>query len=112
MRIVYVVQNQHHHVDGQLVPKFDLRAAERWGTLVYLLSPTARPFSGAGIVRELHQKLSKYDPDHDHLLLLGNPCLIGWSTAIAARYGNGRVSLLQWDGKIQDYASIPVNLRG
>lgn len=110
-RYVYVVQNQHQHQDGQLVPKFDLQPAERFGALVYLLSPTARPFSGAPIIKELHQKLAKYDPERDKLLLLGNPALIGWCVAIAAAYGRGRVSLLQWDGRSRDYVAISADLR-
>ena len=64
-----------------------------------------------GIIKELHQKLRSYDADTDHLLLLGNPILIGWAVSVAAYHGGERVALLQWDGKSQDYVSVSADLR-
>jgi hypothetical protein len=106
--IVYVVQNQHKQdqQSGELVPKWDLSPAAEYGELQFLLSPTARPFKPMGIIEELHQKLKGYRPEHDFLLLLGNPCLIGMVVAIAALYGKGSVNLLQWDGRNVKYAPI------
>lgn len=107
---VYVVQNQHRHDNGKLVPKFDLTPAAAFGDLVYLLSPTARPFKPGGIVKELHEKLISYDSGRDYLLLLGNPCLIGMVVAIAAVYARGHVRMLQWDGRNNRYAAIDADL--
>lgn len=108
---VFVVQNQHRQDrDGVLQPKFDLEPARQHGELVFLLSPTARPFRDVEIVDELHRKLRDYGPA-DHLLLLGNPCLIGWATAIAAHHNGGRVQLLQWDGRNREYAVVGCDLR-
>lgn len=106
--IVYVVQNQHKqdNTTGELVPKWDLTPATIYGELSFLLSPTARPFKPDSIIEELHAKLKKYDPSKDHLLLLGNPCLIGIVVTIAALYGKGNVRLLQWDGRHSRYSSI------
>ncbi len=109
-RRVYVVQNQHRWNSGasQFEPKFDLSPAERFGKLTYLLSPTAAPFRPEPIIKELKEKLSEFGPE-DHLLLVGNPVLIGLSVAIAAQFNDGAVSLLQWSGKDQRYINVNVD---
>ncbi len=107
MSKVYVVQNQHRW-DGahqRFVPKFDSTSAERFGELVYLLSPTAAPFRSEPIIAELQEKLRDYRPG-DHLLLVGNPVLIGFAVAIAADANDGHVDLLQWSGKDQRYIEV------
>lgn len=106
---VFVVQNQHrwNEVTEKFEPKFDFSTAERFGKLVYLLSPTAAPFNPDPLVIELREKLREYR-DGDHLLLVGNPALILLVGAIAASYNEGRVSVLQWSGKDRKYVNIPV----
>lgn len=107
MKTVYVVQNQHR-LNGKshcLEPKFDLSPAEEFGQLSYLLNPSASPFRPESVIQELHEKLKDFGPG-DHLLLVGNPVLIGFAVAIAAHYSGGEVSLLQWSGKAKRYINI------
>lgn len=105
---VYIVQDQRRYdkLTGQFVHKFDLSPAEEFGAFSYLLTPTASPFNPSNIIPELREALQDFSDD-DHLLLVGNPVLIGWATAIAADYNDGRVSVLQWSGK--DHRYIPVS---
>lgn len=107
MKKVYVVQNQHRWDANrnEFVPKFDLKAAEQYGELVFLLGPTASPFRPESIIEELQTKLATFT-DQDSLLCIGNPLLIGWSTAIAADANEGRVASLQWSGKDQRYVRV------
>lgn len=107
MSRVFVVQNQHRwNRDKQrFEPKFDLTPAQEFGELVYLLSPTAAPFRPEPIIEELKEKLADFRPG-DHLLLVGNPVLIGFAVAIAADANGGDVSLLQWSGKDQRYITV------
>jgi hypothetical protein len=104
---VFVVQNQHRwNRDLQAFePKFDLAPAAEFGELVYLLSPTAAPFRPEPVIEELKHKLADFRPG-DHLLLVGNPVLIGFAVAIAADANDGDVSLLQWSGKDQRYIAV------
>lgn len=106
-RRVFVVQNQHrwNRQAQQFEPKFDLSPAEEFGELTYLLTPTAAPFRPEPVIEELNEKLADFGPD-DHLLLVGNPVLIGFAVAIAARHNGGSVSLLQWSGKDQRYINV------
>ena len=106
-KIVYVVQKQHKwdREKEAYVPKFDLSQAEHFGTLRYLLSPTAAPYRTESVLSDLHEGLKEYTPN-DYLLLIGNPILIGCAATIAADYGGGSVRFLQWSGRDQTYIPI------
>lgn len=93
----------------RLEAKFDLSPAKEFGELVFLLGNGATPFSSEAPIAELSSKLADYSDD-DYLLLIGNPCLIGFTVAIAADANNGRVRLLQWSGKEQRYLKVEANL--
>lgn len=113
MPIVFVIQSQMRfdHILGRLVPKFDVTPAQKHGKLSYLLSPSAAPFSPNSVIAELTHKLARYNPDVDSLLLIGNPCLIGFAVAIAAdRSEDGHLRLLQWSGKDRAYALVETKL--
>lgn len=110
MSTVYVIQEQMHldRIKQQYVPRFDLSPAEEYGNLEYLLSPTAGPFHTGTIIKELKEALIHYTPE-DYLLLVGNPVLIGLTTAIVAQRV-GEIQFLQWSGKDQRYIPIKAKL--
>lgn len=111
MSQVYVIQNQHRWDPQrqQLVPKFDFSKAEEYGDLVYVLSPKASPFRPASVIPEMRETLCNMRSE-DYLLLVGNPCLIGWAVAIAAQYAGHRLRLLQWSGTEQKYIVVESDL--
>ena len=104
---VYIIQNQHlvDKKTGTMRQKYNFQPAEKFGEIVFLLSPLAVPSRPQEIVVELQEKLSNFS-DGDYLLLIGNPCFIGWSTAAAAAANNGRVKMLQWNGSRKRYYEI------
>lgn len=109
---VYAVQQQMtFSADSkQLVPRFpSIHKAEAWGRIVFLLSPSANPFSPETVIGDIHEALSGFSDD-DHLLLIGNPVLIGMATTIAAYYNEGRAKFLQWSGKHQRYTEISAQI--
>ncbi len=108
---VFIIQEQMRWDtnSSKFVSKFDIESAKRFGKIEHLLSPKAAPFNSTPIISELHKKLKKFSDD-DYLLLIGNPCLIGWAVAIAADYNDGRVKLLQWSGKDQKYMEIKADI--
>lgn len=100
---VFVVQNQL--INGE--PKFDFKDAAQWGGIVTLLDPSDNPFDMNIAVKRIHEAFTEYDfTDADHIIPVGNPCLIGAVVAIAAELNNGRVRFLQWNGSKRCYASI------
>jgi hypothetical protein len=96
--------------NGALVPKFDVAPAERFGEIVWLLPPSAAPW-GTTVVAELRDKLVDYDGDRDFLVLIGNPCLIGMTVALAAAAGGGKLQFLQWSGKGGSHY-VPIRQQG
>jgi len=109
---VYAVQQQMRfdQIKKELVPRFtSINKAERWGEITYLLSPSAHPFNPELVLGDLHEKLSSFSDD-DHLLLIGNPGLIGMATSIAAYYNEGHVRLLQWSGRHNEYTEIAAKI--
>ena len=98
MSIVYVVQNTHQLdlATGILTPRFDLSSAEQFGELIFLLPPSAKPFNSERVISTLKTNLTDFS-NNDYLLLIGNPCLVGFAVAIAADANNGSVKLLQWN---------------
>jgi len=97
MSRVFIVQNQMRRApdNSGMVTRYDFASAEQYGNLVYLLGPSAGPFNPPSIITELHEKLADFS-DEDYLVLVGNPCLIGWAVAIAADHNGGCMKLLQW----------------
>lgn len=109
MSRVFVVQ-QHMHWDAgkqALVPKFDLSSALEYGELMFLLSSSFSPFNPNEAIRAIREAMEiwRFGPE-DHLLLIGNPCLIAWSAALAADRTGGRLRLLQWSGKERKYLPV------
>ena len=112
MSRVFVVQSSMRRSvrSGDLVPKFDLSPAEEYGELFELLSPSARPFESDHVISQLHDGLATYCSD-DYLLLIGNPCLIGFAVAIASDVNDGHVKALQWNGKERRYITVSADLK-
>lgn len=109
---VYAVQKQMKFDQDkkELVPRFpSIYKAERWGEIEYILSPSANAFNPETVLGEIHDKLSGFN-DNDHLLLIGNPALIGMVAAIASYYNDGNVKFLQWSGHHGEYTEIAVKI--
>lgn len=94
---------------GRLVPRFNLEPAKEHGELVFLLQPSAKPFTPEKVLPELREKLKDYNDD-DKLLLTGSPALMGWVAAIAANNNEGRVTILQWTSTHEKYQLIQAGL--
>ncbi len=112
MSRVYIVQNPMRYDEGkgQMVNKWDFSSANIYGELVYLLSPTAAPFNNKSIILELEEKLAGFTPN-DFLLLVGNPCLIGYCHTVATvamhpQWPGEMPTCLQWSGKDQSYIKV------
>lgn len=107
MSKVFVVQRQlrKNYISGQMESQFNLDPAKEYGVLVEVVSPEALPFRPGSVIKEMHAVLREFTT-RDYLLLVGNPCLIGWATAIAAQYSGGLVRQLQWNGRTSTYSVI------
>lgn len=110
MSKVYVVQDQKIWKGKDHVSKFDFSTAEEYGDLVMLLESSDNQTEPERVIQKLKDTLEDYTSD-DHLLLVGNPCLIGWTTAIAATASpTGEVKMLQWSGRDRKYLPIEAKI--
>lgn len=109
MARVFVIHHQHRfdRQQGKRVPRLDLSPAEDFGELVYLLGDDATAQDPGDVIRQLMLGLADFS-DQDHLLLVGHPAFIGWATAIAASYNDGKISLLIYQ---RDHRYISVDSR-
>ena len=105
---VYVIQEIAGTAAGR--PKINIMGAAEYGTFKFLLPELSQIiFSPGPLIFKLRKALKNYDP-RDHLLLTGDPAIIGVACSIVSDVTNGKYNLLKWDKQERKYYSIPINL--
>ena len=107
-RIVYVIQ----HIAGTQAgnPKINIIGAQKYGNFKFLLPEFSQMiFSPGPLVYKLRQGLKDFKED-DHLLLTGDPAIIGIACSIVSDITNGKYNLLKWDKQERKYYPISINL--
>ena len=107
-RIVYVIQ----HVAGTQAgnPKINIIGAQKYGDFKFLLPEFSQMiFSPGPLIYKLRQGLKNFK-ERDHLLLTGDPALIGVACSIVSDITNGKFNLLKWDKQERKYYPIEINL--
>ena len=107
-RIVYVIQ----HIAGSQAgtPKINIMGAQKYGDFKFLLPEFSQMiFSPGPLVYKLRQGLKNFTDD-DHLLLTGDPALIGVACSIVSDITGGKYKLLKWDKQESKYYPIEINL--
>lgn len=98
----YVFQTQHN-------PRIDTRDALRYGELRMLFENAGEPaVAPARMLQEVRRLLSGYT-EHDYLLPVGSPALIGTATTVAARQSGGVVNFLLWDKRARCYMTSTID---
>ena len=107
-RKVYVIQ----HIAGSQAgnPKINIMGAQKYGQFKFLLPEFSQMiFSPGPLIYKLRQGLKDFTAD-DHLLLTGDPALIGVACSIVSDITNGKYNLLKWDKQERKYYPIAINL--
>ena len=107
-RIVYVIQ----HIAGTQAgnPKINIIGAQKYGKFKFLLPEFSQMiFSPGPLIFKLRQGLKDFK-EEDHLLLTGDPALIGVACSIVSDITNGKYNLLKWDKQERKYYPIKINL--
>ena len=106
--IVYVIQEIAGTKDGK--PKINILGAAEYGTFKFLLPELSQMiFSPGPLIFKLRKGLKDYTIE-DHLLLTGDPAIIGVACSIVANITNGKFNLLKWDKQERKYYPIHINL--
>ena len=108
MPIVYVIQEIAGTKDGK--PKINILGAAEYGTFKFLLPELSQMiFSPGPLIFKLRKGLKDYTIE-DHLLLTGDPAIIGVACSIVANITIGKFNLLKWDKQERKYYPIQINL--
>jgi hypothetical protein len=105
---VYVIQ----HIAGSQAgsPKINIIGAQKYGDFKFLLPEFSQMiFSPGPLIYKLRQGLKNFN-EKDHLLLTGDPALIGVACSIVSDITNGKYNLLKWDKQERKYYPISINL--
>ena len=107
-RTVYVIQEVAGTQAGN--PKINIVGASSYGQLKFLLPEFSQMiFSPGPLIYKLRQGLKNFTED-DHLLLTGDPALIGVACSIVSDITNGKYNVLKWDKQERKYYPIEINL--
>ena len=105
---VYVIQEVAGTKAGN--PKINIMGAQKYGSFKFLLPEFSQMiFSPGPLVYKLRQGLKNFT-DNDHLLLTGDPALIGVACSIVSDITGGKYKLLKWDKQESKYYPISINL--
>ena len=105
---VFVIQEIAGTQSGN--PKINIVGATEYGDLKFLLPEFSQIiFSPGPLIRKLRHGL-KHFTENDHLLLTGDPALIGVACSIVSDITNGKYNLLKWDKQERKYYPISINL--
>ena len=105
---VYVIQEVAGTKAGN--PKINIMGASNYGDFKFLLPEFSQMiFSPGPLVYKLRQGLKNFT-DNDHLLLTGDPALIGVACSIVSDITGGKYKLLKWDKQESKYYPIAINL--
>ena len=106
--IVYVIQEIPGTQAGN--PKINIMGASQYGKFKFLLPEFSQIiFSPGPLIFKLRKGLKDFK-EGDHLLLIGDPALIGVACSIVSDITNGKYNLLKWDKQERKYYPITINL--
>ena len=106
--VVYVIQEVPGTKAG--APKINIMGAAKYGKFEFLLPEFSQIiFSPGPLVFKLRKLLKDYTED-DHLLLTGDPAIIGIACSIVSDITNGKFNLLKWDRQEKMYYPLKINL--
>ena len=107
-RIVYVIQEVAGTQAGN--PKINIMGASSYGKFKFLLPEFSQIiFSPGPLIFKLRKGLKNFNVN-DHLLLTGDPAIIGVACSIVSDITNGKYNLLKWDKQERKYYPISINL--
>ena len=105
---VYVIQESAVTKSGN--PKINIMGASNYGKFKFILPEFSQMiFSPGPLIYKLRQGLKDFK-EGDHLLLTGDPAIIGVACSIVSDITNGKYNLLKWDKQERKYYPITINL--
>ncbi len=110
--VVFIVQRQMFFDEekGEMIyrfPRVDLAA--KFGEIKVVYSPTTHPFKTRDVIEKAHRVLGSATID-DYFMPIGNVSLVTIASSIISYYLHGKIKLLHWSARDEDYAKIDCDL--
>lgn len=84
-------------------PRYDIRAATRYGDVVAITEDRLNPFNTVDFVEQVRNGLSNFDPDRDYFCMTGQSLTISMALSVLIEmYGHAR--LLLFDARNSTYS--------
>jgi len=112
MATVFVVQEatRRDEATGQFVP-VDISPAAEYGDIEILFPNSRALLTPWPHIEAARRKLCHFSDD-DYLLPIGDMVNIMVAGALAAEFNRGRLKVLRWDGRINRYIPLVLNIKG
>jgi hypothetical protein len=88
----------------KMVP-INLNRARPYGKLRVIFPGANRPPPIDEAAPELKRVMAEFRPS-DRLLIVGDMDLLAFAAVLAAKACDGQLTLLKWDGRLQDYLEV------
>lgn len=87
---------------------YNIRPAEKYGTLRFITQNDLKMTQGSRseilVGRDIREFIDEYKPEIDHILLVGNPVVIGLVFhALGTVFPNCKHNILKWDSRERQY---------
>jgi len=93
-------------------PNLDYGPAESYGEVVFITAEEFRPIAASirndYILQDVRRKMHEFDPANDHLVLTGNPMIMGYAFHLALTMADS-IKCLQWDRRSSEYRQFIFN---
>ncbi len=112
MAIIFIVQRQmfFDEAKGEMIYRFPgVDLASKFGELRVVYSPTTHPFKTRDVIEKAHRVLGSITKD-DYFMPIGNVSLVAIASSVINYYLHGKLKLLHWSARDQDYAQIDCDL--
>ena len=108
---IYKKKKKKVYVIQEVIGRNILGAGD-FGNLEAIMSPNLNiMLCPENAVKKMSMALRNFGDD-DHLLLMGDPALIGIACSIASLNNSGKFKVLKWDRNDKRYYDLEIDLRG
>jgi hypothetical protein len=91
--------------------KFDVRPAEEFGEVLYLLDKAPSPFNPDGAVQAIGKRIQEihFEPEHDYFCFAGSTLVVSLALLAFTKEIEGEFNVLMFDASIGKYRLRALN---
>jgi hypothetical protein len=106
---VFIPQEPMRKIDGRMVSIMNFNNARKFGEPIILCQTGPAALNTMPTTWGLKDALRDFC-DEDYLICVGDPTLIGMSSAVASNANRGKINYLKWDNELRMYIVVNFDL--